>query len=73
MKEGLFFKVILFSIFLIPFSISLGGDGLSANYLFILYPIITIILIKKIAVPKIDFLIIIYIYINIFSCVIIPI
>lgn len=66
MKESFIFQVILFSIFLIPFSISLGGDGLSANYLFILYPIINIIFFKKIVVPKINFLIIIYTYALIF-------
>ena len=41
------FFFIIFIIFLTPFSINFGGDGLSANYLFVLLPIFFILLKKK--------------------------
>lgn len=41
-----------FSAALIPFSISVGGQGISANYLFFLYPILILIAGKSLVMPQ---------------------
>ena len=44
-----FFYIIIFSVFLIPYSIS---TGLSANYSFILFPLLIILFSGKIKIPS---------------------
>ena len=58
--------IALFYIFLMPISIKFGGDGISANYLYIIYPIIVVAIIRKIRHPGNDQIIIISIYFSIF-------
>lgn len=41
-RQKLFFTTILFFFFLFPFSLAIGDEGLSANYSFVLFPIILI-------------------------------
>ena len=60
------FFVIIFIIFLFPFSINFGGDGLSANYLFVLFPIFIIFLKKKIKKTSYNVNLIILFYFIIF-------
>ena len=61
---------ILFIIYLNPFSINLGGDGLSANYIFILFPIFIIFITSKIKIPPVIFNFYIFVYMFIFFLVV---
>ena len=63
--DKIFFFIIFF-IFLYPYSINLGGDGLSANYLFVLLPIFIIFLKKKFKKPNNNINLIILYYFIIF-------
>jgi len=56
------FWALCFFIFLFPFSISVAGDGVSANYAFILTPVLTILYLGKIQLPTKIFLEIIFMY-----------
>jgi hypothetical protein len=58
--------ILLFSLFLTPFSITIRGDNVSANYLFIFFPLILLLLEKKITQPSAIIKTIISIYLFIF-------
>ena len=59
-----FFFITLFLFFLYPYSIDLGstGTGVSANYSFILFPIIIIILKGTLKIPNNNFIIMMIVY-----------
>lgn len=54
-----------FSAALIPFSISIGGQGISANYLFIIFPIFILIAGKRLVTPQYMYLEFIAVYVAI--------
>lgn len=56
----------VFTLFLIPYSFNLNGEGLSSNYLFIAFPIIIILLKNQIIIPPRFYLVIIFLYLIIF-------
>ena len=53
-KIKIFFLILLFAIFLSKYSINVGGDGLSGNYSFIFFPLITVIGLRKLIIPKLQ-------------------
>lgn len=61
-----FFLVILFTMFFFPFTISFGSSGVSANYLFALYPATIAFALGKIRLPSQTFFTIIILYVLIF-------
>ncbi len=65
-RLGSVFITLSFIIFLIPFSFDMGGDGLSGNYSFFLFPIFIWLLSHKIYSPDQDTTIVIFIYVLIF-------
>jgi O-antigen ligase len=68
-KKNLF--VLLFLIFLFPYSIDINSDKVSINYLFITFPLFLIIINNKIYKPniKIFFLLFIYIFLLVFNLI----
>lgn len=56
------FLAFIFFIFLLPLSISINNDGISANYLFVLFPIVIQFTEKKVKLPigKLQFIILLY-------------
>lgn len=63
--------ILLFTFYLTPISFSIGYDKVSANYLFILFPVIVLIFNRKIQIPPKNILAIMFIYILIFiSCLV---
>jgi hypothetical protein len=68
-KKSLLAKVfltLLFVIFLQPYSFQVGGQGVSGNYLFVLFPISICFLSSKILLPNHNIRIIIVLYVLIF-------
>jgi O-antigen ligase len=60
------YLTILFCIFLSPLSLNVGGEGVSANYLFILFPVSVALVSGKLLLPSLNFRNIIFLYILIF-------
>lgn len=60
-KKNFYFHILIFSLFLIPFSIQSKLGGISANYFFLTYPIILILINREIQIIRKDiFFIFIY-------------
>ena len=59
--------IVLFSIAMIPFSINLGGQGISANFFYILLPLLISLYSMKVYLPIYDHKYIILVYLAIFT------
>ena len=57
---------VMFCCFLFPFSLDFGGDGLSANYLYVLFPIVVALCSGKLLLPSVNIKYAIFIYLVIF-------
>jgi O-antigen ligase len=69
LSNGIFRKLyltILFCIFLFPLSLDVGGDGVSSNYLFILFPVSVAFVSGKLLLPNQNFRNIVFLYVLIF-------
>jgi hypothetical protein len=60
------FYVCLFLLFLYPFSIHIGGSGVSANYLYILFPLAVFTIKGKLKIPSMFFIQLMVLYTIIF-------
>lgn len=60
------FLVTLFFIFLFPYSINIGGNGISANYLFVLFPTIIALTTGKLQLPDHNLRQVIILYLLVF-------
>ena len=45
------FYIFLFYVFVTPYSLNIGGQGISANYLFVFFPLIALLIKREIAWP----------------------
>lgn len=60
------FLVTLFFIFLFPYSINIGGNGISANYFFILFPAIIVLSTGKLQLPSQNLRLVMILYLLVF-------
>lgn len=65
-SQSRFYLVVIFVAALFPFSINIGGDGISANYIFILFPLFVAVRHGGICLPVKGFRDIIVVYVVVF-------